>query len=134
MSHPVYFYYQLNNFYQNHRIYVKSKSADQLDGSNLSIDDVNSDCYPIVTMNDLGRTKELLALTSSYLADNYNSTTVVANPCGLIAKTFFNDSYSMYNSATNVQVNISETDIAWPSDKEKKFKKLNLAAGQANPQ
>jgi len=29
---PVYVYYQLDNFYQNHRRYVKSRSFDQLKG------------------------------------------------------------------------------------------------------
>jgi hypothetical protein len=29
---PVYVYYQLDNFYQNHRRYVKSRSFDQLRG------------------------------------------------------------------------------------------------------
>ncbi len=32
VSGPVYVYYQLTNFYQNHRRYVKSRSAYQLQG------------------------------------------------------------------------------------------------------
>lgn len=30
MDAPIYFYYQLTNFYQNHRRYVKSRSDEQL--------------------------------------------------------------------------------------------------------
>lgn len=37
MAAPVYFYYQLANFYQNHRRYVKSRSDGQLRGD-LSAD------------------------------------------------------------------------------------------------
>jgi hypothetical protein len=29
---PIYVYYQLDNFYQNHRRYVKSRDNEQLDG------------------------------------------------------------------------------------------------------
>jgi len=40
---PVYVYYQLDNFYQNHRRYVKSRSNQQLMGNELSLDDL-TDC------------------------------------------------------------------------------------------
>jgi hypothetical protein len=46
---PVYVYYQLDNFYQNHRRYVKSRSFSQLKGSNLAVADL-ADCDPIKTM------------------------------------------------------------------------------------
>lgn len=32
MKAPVYFYYKLENFYQNHRRYVKSRNDEQLAG------------------------------------------------------------------------------------------------------
>lgn len=32
MAKPVYVYYELSNFFQNHRTYVKSRSNDQLAG------------------------------------------------------------------------------------------------------
>lgn len=35
---PVYVYYQLDNFYQNHRRYVKSRSFNQLQGNYLTPD------------------------------------------------------------------------------------------------
>ena len=43
-----------------------------------------------------------------------------ANPCGLIAKSVFNDTYSMQNAAGD-QVSIDDQNIAWDSDKENKF-------------
>mmetsp|Transcript_10087 Transcript_10087/g.11486 ORF Transcript_10087/g.11486 Transcript_10087/m.11486 type:complete len:132 (+) Transcript_10087:13-408(+) len=37
MEQPVMVYYQLDNFYQNHRKYVKSVNYDQLGGENLGV-------------------------------------------------------------------------------------------------
>lgn len=36
MEKPVYFYYKLTNYYQNHRLYVKSRNDDQLRGHDVS--------------------------------------------------------------------------------------------------
>lgn len=119
MKKPVYFYYQLNNFYQNHRRYVKSKSAEQLAGTKMSKSDVKTDCDPIITMKDLGRIQKHINGTNAKI--NYMDDGVVALPCGLIAKTFFNDTYELYKGSDKKE--IDENDIAWPSDKEKKFKK-----------
>lgn len=45
---PVYLYYELSNYYQNHRRYVKSKVTAQLAGENLPYSDL-SDCDPVIT-------------------------------------------------------------------------------------
>ena len=50
----------------------------------------------------------------------------IASPCGLIAKSFFNDSYKLYkgeNTDTNNRIDIDETGIAWPDDIGTKFKR-----------
>lgn len=44
-----------------------------------------------------------------------------AIPCGLVAKSFFNDKYVLYDGNNNV-VPISSTGIAWESDVQYKFK------------
>lgn len=49
---PVYVYYQLNNFYQNHRRYVKSRDSSQLNGNYLTTDKLG-DCDPIIKVGDL---------------------------------------------------------------------------------
>lgn len=49
---PVYVYYQLNNFYQNHRRYVKSRDSSQLNGVYVPVDKLG-DCDPIITVGDL---------------------------------------------------------------------------------
>ena len=43
---PIYVYYQLDNFYQNHRRYVKSRDNDQLAGMYKTVDQLAS-CDPI---------------------------------------------------------------------------------------
>lgn len=52
---PIYVYYQLDNFYQNHRRYVKSRSNKQLLGEWLTAEELKDDCAPIITNDDIGR-------------------------------------------------------------------------------
>jgi hypothetical protein len=47
MANPVFFYYEIDNFYQNHRRYVKSRNVDQLKGESITIEDAKSDCDPV---------------------------------------------------------------------------------------
>ena len=42
----VFIYYELENFYQNHRRYVKSRDDKQLLGNKKIADGVNTDCQP----------------------------------------------------------------------------------------
>jgi len=63
-----------------------------------------------------------------------------ANPCGLVAKSFFNDTYKIIDATTNTSIVIAETGIAWESDVQYKFKNLlsstipaaNISQGQTN--
>ncbi|MCO5573269.1 hypothetical protein L7F22_027038 [Adiantum nelumboides] len=96
MKGPVYVYYQLDNFYQNHRRYVKSRSDEQLlDGSATDTDD----CKPEQQLGGLP---------------------IV--PCGLIAWSLFNDTYNI--STGGRQLTINKTGISWKSDREHKFGKV----------
>lgn len=106
MTGPVFVYYQLRNFYQNHRLYAKSLNSDQLKGNTPATTDLESDCYPIIYNKDI-----FVKTSINNVALNPNS---IANPCGMIAYTVFNDSFSLGNN-----VDISSTGIAWPSDLEK---------------
>lgn len=95
MKKPIYVYYQLDNFYQNHRRYVKSRNDDQLkDPNSQSV----SDCKP---------------------EDTVNGSVIV--PCGLIAWSLFNDTYSF--SRNNQQVAVNKKGISWKSDRNHKFGK-----------
>ena len=101
---PVFVYYQLDGFFQNSRRYVKSKNIDQLRGKTDSTDD----CEPAETNAQMGVTK---ALDGSNLTAGAN-----AIPCGLMAKTFFNDTYSF--KIDNNIINVDDSDIAFDKDKD----------------
>lgn len=123
----MYVYYQLDNFYQNHRRYVKSRDYKQLGGVERSVDEVKTSCDPIVMNSDL----------APQITKSINGTplvpTNVANPCGLIAKSYFTDSYSLYptsivngKTVTSKQsITIDDSNIAWNSDVKYKFKNLD---------
>lgn len=49
-----------------------------------------------------------------------------AYPCGLVAKSYFNDTFELYdNSLTNIT--IDDSNIAWKSDVDYKFENLAQA-------
>jgi hypothetical protein len=114
---PVYVYYGLDNFYQNHRRYVKSKSIMQLRGMDMGEDEVKVDCDAAITNSDLGK-----SVSFDGTALNGDD---VAVPCGLIAKSYFNDTFMLSDvspfMSSNI-VTIDSTDIAWKSDIDYKFK------------
>ena len=112
MSQPIHVYYELENFYQNHRRFVKSTSSSQLAGSVLSVDKLSS-WDPIRTIKDLGFNK---MLNNETLDDDQP-----ANPCGLVARSFFNDTYKLFLEAE--QIDIDEKGIAWKSDRDDLFKR-----------
>jgi len=116
MKAPVFVYYQLNNFYQNHRRYVKSKDYKQLMGQTIAAADLTS-CDPIKLNSDLANVGIL------YNAEGNKTKLKAENaaiPCGLIAKSIFTDSYAIEDS-TGAEVKIYQKDIAWSSDVKYKF-------------
>ncbi|CAK5264727.1 unnamed protein product [Mycena citricolor] len=99
----VFLYYKLTNFYQNHRRYVKSLNSDQLKGkfeSNSTLS--GGDCKPL----------DLLNGKAIY-------------PCGLIANSIFNDTFTspvLQNPGSNVSsttYEFSAKGIAWPGEAQK---------------
>lgn len=48
-----------------------------------------------------------------------------AIPCGLIAKSMFNDTFHLFNKATNKEVEITSSGIAWPSDLDGRYKNID---------
>ena len=121
MKDNVFVYYRLKNFYQNHRRYMKSKSNKQLKGEYLTEKDIKDDCDPIKLNKDLY--EGIQGIEDDPNSNSTNRTldpNDVAHPCGLIAKSFFNDSYTIVKN-DGEPVIISDKDIAWSIDK-KKFK------------
>ncbi|KAG9144791.1 hypothetical protein Leryth_026372 [Lithospermum erythrorhizon] len=96
MKKPIYVYYQLDNFYQNHRRYVKSRSDQQLKDAKHA--DETTLCKP---------------------EDTAHGNPIV--PCGLISWSLFNDTYSF--SLNNQQLALNKKGISWKSDREHKFGK-----------
>lgn len=115
---PIYFYYRLTNFYQNHRKYVESYDLGQLKGLAVAKDSLSDNCKPLkVDSNDK-----------------------IIYPCGLIANSYFNDLFSdpiLLNARTgadNQTYEISQKDISWPSDRNGgKYKKTQYAASDIVP-
>lgn len=104
MDPPVYMYYRLENFYQNHRRYVKSRSDTQLKGQTDYVYSDLSDCDPYISVGD-SHDSNLFYL-----------------PCGLIARSLFNDTFLLFKESDNTPVALRKNGIAWESDKKKKFK------------
>lgn len=78
----------------------------------MSVSDVSTDCDPIVKNKDIGKTTSING--------NKLNPDDVAWPCGLVAKSFFNDNYTLAD-AKGGAVEINQKGIAWESDKEYKF-------------
>ncbi|KAL1822274.1 hypothetical protein DCAR_0310088 [Daucus carota subsp. sativus] len=93
MKNPIYVYYQLDKFYQNHRRYVKSRNDLQLRQTSRGREQAG--CDPI------------------------SNTANPIVPCGLIAWSLFNDTYKF--SVKDKDINVDKKDIAWKSDKDYKF-------------
>lgn len=105
---PLFLYYKLTNFYQNHRKYIESYDINQLRGKAVSAEDLNPKCDPI-----------------SYVVENDKKKPIY--PCGLIANSMFNDSFSNlkknFNSETQNDYVFDSSGISWFSDNTNKFKK-----------
>lgn len=112
MEKNVFVYYRLQNFYQNHRRYLKSKSNAQLKGKILAEKEIKDDCDPIILNRDI-----YLGVTS--IGGNELNPDSVAHPCGLMAKSFFNDTYSIKKKGGNERIVISKENIAWTTDKDR---------------
>jgi len=108
MEPPIFMYYKLTNYYQNHRRYVKSRSDMQLRGLDVKETALNTSCQHRV------------------VAERYNASAPesarIISPCGLIAWSMFNDSFSLLAETGLPVQGISAEGIAWQSDVDIKFK------------
>ncbi|CAO2833131.1 unnamed protein product [Amaranthus hypochondriacus] len=96
MRSPIYIYYQLEDFYQNHRRYVKSRNDKQL--RNKASEQLTKGCEP----------EAIIGTDRAPIV-----------PCGLIAWSLFNDTYAFSVDSNSLQVN--KNGIAWESDRKHKF-------------
>jgi len=98
VPNPVFVSYRLTNFFQSHRLYIASKSFNQLHGDPVKLTDVTS-CFPLRTQG--GSANQSL----------------IVFPCGLAAGTVFNDSIAFTRNANPVSQNKAAT--LWPVDSQR---------------
>ena len=130
LEKPVYFYYQLKNFYQNQRDYVKSRDYSQQNGEYKVVDKL-SNCKPIQTNQQLFEwqqysvaEREMLANDPSYTMTKMEKTEP-ATPCGIVAKSIFNDEFSEFQTLDGTtKFEFEKENIAWETDKLHKFKNV----------
>jgi hypothetical protein len=82
MDEPVFLYYELTNFNQNNRYYRRSINWEQLRGEDQTDKEIFT-CKPYDRIADLG-----------YTPDGFDKDDTM-NPCGIGAKTFFNDTFEL---------------------------------------
>ena len=122
MTAPVYFYYELHEFFQNQRIYVKSQAARQLRGDDWPslgsyAQYLGSECV------DSGHDQ---CTTGEVPVDGSVPTRYYCNPCGLVARSFFTDTFAL-EDASGAALEWSQDEVAWPRDREEKFR--NTSSG-----
>lgn len=83
--------------------------------------DANTYCSPIVRNKDL-QLSPMVAFDKVTPLDPE----AIATPCGLIARSFFTDTYQLFHTnadgSRGAQVVINENGIAWPDDIGNKFR------------
>ena len=113
MDAPVYVYYRLDRYFQNHKKYIKSVSYSQLHGT------------PGASTTDCD-TKETVDF------ERLNDTTIAAlpkggfmNPCGLAAWSYFNDTFGNFTLTTRagevLDVSVDSSDLVWEADRSTLF-------------
>ncbi|KAA8911207.1 hypothetical protein TRICI_003929 [Trichomonascus ciferrii] len=118
MGAPVFMFYRLTNFYQNHRRYVQSFNEDQLNGKDVEASKLKEDCKPLYKDDDTGKP---------------------IYPCGLIANSLFNDTFhspvllnAQSSSSSNETYKMTDKGIAWSTDKDR-FKKTKYKPDEVVP-
>jgi len=140
-DNTVYMYYQISNFYQNHRRYVQSVSSSQLlddvtinDVFSRSSSSLSSDCEPEQSFQNI-----------SFPGDR------IFFPCGLIALSVFNDGIELQsferprvgNSSyaagvlesgdPDLEVDVDRSGIAWSSDLQNNYRNPTATDCLENP-
>lgn len=111
LSPPIYFFYRLNKFHANHRRFAKSFSEDQIEGKAASENTIK---------NMVGQNCEPLSVDDN--GKKYY-------PCGLIANSLFNDTFTTTLTAVNgtsEDYKMTDKGIAWATDKNR-FKKTEYS-------
>jgi hypothetical protein len=110
MKKPIMVYYQVDGVIQNHRFYMDSKSDKQLKGDTVSKEDLKKDkiCESALTENQI----------NNWWGYENNADGDLADPCGLISKTYFNDQFTEWelDGVALKEEELDEEKIAYQSD------------------
>ncbi|KAH9601415.1 CDC50/LEM3 family [Trypanosoma melophagium] len=148
---PIYLYYGLTNFYQNHRRYSNSRSDAQLAGANVR--DI-PDASPLVKPGEITGTTGTPITFEGNSRLHYKDFVYV--PAGLIAWSMFNDTFTLYKKKDSTEEKpelelicngtdfskrnneplgssisknyCSKKGIAWETDVKERFKPPDLEA------
>lgn len=112
MATPVYLYYSLDGFYQNHRRYVKSVDDSQLAGKEVARAKLIDNCKPFATL------------------DGDENGPVYA-PCGAIANSLFSDAFTLRHGSSAIRLH--QANISWSSDRRSKFHNPGSWEGTIHP-
>ena len=115
---PVYVYYKLENFYLNHRLLVESKSWKELRGEETDTKDSCKNSYLMSEMFDKN---------SPYYSNEWNhnfSENDISSPCGLWARSFFNDTF-LLTFLNGTRIKINEYNISNEYLRNKFYKRRN---------
>ena len=110
----LFIYLEYLDYYQNHRIYLKSKSKIQLSGEEDS--SISTDCEPLYDKDDL---KDDLKGKISTFDDK------VILPCGLMPASYIKTSIEA--KLNGKVLDIDDSDIAWKTDDSKKYENQSNA-------
>ena len=108
MKKPIFIYYQINDLRQNHRFYMDNKSNKQLKGEEVSKEDLekSNECDGALYNKDFD-----FLDSDKYPEDD------VAFPCGLIAKSFFRDNFTLWQMSGK-EINVTTEEIANKKDRD----------------
>lgn len=116
---PIYFFYRVTNFYQNHRRYVQSIDVNQLSAGVFVSNQSYSNCEPVTQNKHLFTKKSVSGIDLDPEAQAF--------PCGLVARSLFNDTFELRytNGASSTLYTLEEKGIAWPDDVNYRYKNSN---------
>ena len=108
MKKPIFIYYQINDLRQNHRFYMENKSNKQLKGEEVSKEDLekSNECDGALYNKDF-----------DFLDPDKYPEDDVAFPCGLIAKSFFRDNFTLWQMSGK-EINVTTEEIANKKDRD----------------
>ena len=113
MMSPIFVYYEISGMYQTHKKFIKNRDIKQLMGKDVENSELESRCLNAYTMQEMG----------FYIENHLLGPKSVARPCGIFARSYFNDTYEIIpTDSEKGPVEISFDDISWSFERDYKFK------------